>query len=76
MDIKERLEITRIFKLIEKADDAATPESLRALGKALPGSVKELKLKKKNQSAFTLDREVINKFKKANRKKTLLTKDD
>ena len=76
MDIEEKIKITRILKLIEKADKAATPESLRALGEALPGSVKEIKLKDKNQSAFSLNREVMNKFIKANRKKTLLTKDD
>jgi hypothetical protein len=76
MDIQEKLNITRIFKLIDLADENATPESLKALGKALPGSVKEMKTNKSNQSAFSIDREVINKFKKANKTKTLLTKDN
>lgn len=76
MDIKEKINITRIFKLIELVDDNATPESLKALEKALPGSVKEMKVNKSNQSAFTIDREVINEFKKKNKTKTLLTKDN
>ena len=38
-----------IFELIKKNEKAPTPESLRALADAIPGSVKEIKLKKKNQ---------------------------
>ena len=33
-----------IFELIKKNEDAPTPESLRALAEAIPGSVKEIKL--------------------------------
>ena len=65
-----------IFELIKKNEDAPTPESLRALAEAIPGSVKEIKLKKKNQSAFSINKSVIDAWKKKNRKKTLLTKDD
>ena len=70
------ISVSEIMKLIKKADEAATPESLRALAEALPGSVKEIKMKDKNQSAFAINRNVIDAFKNKNRKKTLLTEDD
>jgi len=63
-----------INKLIEKNKKTPTPESLRALADAIPGSVKEIKLKKKNQSAFSINQEAIDAWKKKNSKSTLLTK--
>ena len=64
-----------IFELIKKNEKAPTPESLRKMSELIPGSVTEIKLKKKNQSAFSINQEAITKWKKKNRKSTLLTKD-
>jgi len=66
-------------ELIQKAKKNPTPETLRALAEAIPGSVKEIKLKKKNQSAFSINQSAIDAWKKKNqsamRKETILTKD-
>ena len=64
-----------INELIEKNQKAPTPESLRKMSELIPGSVKEIKLKKKNQSAFSINKEAITKWKKKNKKSTLLTKE-
>ena len=64
-----------IFELIKKNEEAPTPESLRKMSELIPGSVKEIKLKKKNQSAFSINKEAITKWKKKNKKSTLLTKE-
>ena len=64
-----------INELIKKNKKNPTPESLRAMSKAIPGSVKEIKLKDKNQSAFSINQKAIDAFLKKNSKSTLLTKE-